>query len=151
MTAHKIYGGALFAVAALLFASTFSTRYAIESLGGDVSTVFLPRAFLIVWMIFAAAVFVIGAQGRYKLDFPDVNWGRLTAISGVSLLTAAGMLTVGFLFATIPGLWIFTWIFGYRKPIQLTLFSIIFPITVWILFINVFELPLPKSPWFDTF
>ncbi len=151
MTAHKIYGAALFLVAALLFASTFSAQYADEPLGGDVSTVFLPRAYLIVWMFFAALVFVMGTLGHYKLDFPAVEWGRLAAICLTGIVVAWAMLTVGFLIATIPGIWVFTWIFGYRKPVQLTIFSVAMPLSVWFLFIYVFELLLPSSPWFNSF
>ena len=146
--AHKIYSGVLFLVAAFLFASTFSVKYAIEPLGGDVSTVFLPRVFLIIWMLLAVTMFAMDSKGFFKLDLPDVAWGKLFAIVATSLLTAIGMLTIGFVFATIPGTWIFTWIFGYRKIVQLTLFSILLPISVWILFIEIFELPLPQSPWF---
>ncbi len=151
MTANRIYGGVLFLVAALIFATTFSEQYASEPLGGDVSTVFMPRIFLLAWMFFAVLIFFMDEKGDGKRTFPRVDWRRLGAISLVSLIIAIAMLNAGFLIATIPGLWVFTWIFGYRKPVPLTVLSIVLPIAVWFLFSDVFLLPLPSSPWFESF
>ncbi len=151
MSAHRIYGGALFFAAAAIFATTFSEQYAGEPLGGDVSTVFMPRAFLIAWMAFAVLLFFRGPGTGSDAGFPGVNWLRLGAVALVSLGTALAMLHAGFLIATVPGFWIFTWIYGYRKPVPLTVVSIALPLGVWFLFNDVFELPLPGSPWFRDF
>lgn len=151
MITHKIYGAGLFLVAALIFASTFSSQYAGEPLGGDVSTVFLPRAYLIAWMLFSALVFLMGFRRGQETDYPNVDWVRLASLSLVCAVAAWAMLTVGFLIALIPSVWAFIWIFGYRKLLPVTIFSVAAPIFVWFLFIHVFELLLPSSPWFHSF
>lgn len=151
MTAHRIYGGLLFLAAAAILATTFSERYAGEPLAGDVSTVFMPRAFLLAWMAFAALLFFRGPGAGADAAFPKVDWTRLGAVALVSLGTALAMLHAGFLIATVPGFWIFAWTCGYRRPVPLTLVSAALPLGVWFLFNDVFGLPLPGSPWFRDF
>ena len=151
MIAHRVYGAALFALAALLFASSFSSDYAVEALFGDVSTVFVPRLFLIAWMALAALVFQRGFAGPEIEGLPEVAWRRLGLVASVGVLTGLGMLTIGFLLSTIPGLFAFVWFYGYRKPVPLALVSLLLPLTVWLIFVEVFQLPLPQSPWFDSF
>lgn len=151
MTAHRVYGAALFFLAALLFASSFSSDYAVEALFGDVSTVFVPRLFLIAWMAFAALVFARGFTGPDIEGLPEVAWRRLGLVASVGVLTGLGMLTIGFLLSTVPGFFAFVWLYGYRRPVPLLLISLFLPLAIWLIFVQVFQLPLPQSPWFESF
>ena len=151
MIAHRLYGAALFTLAALLFASTFASDYAVEAMFGDVSTVFVPRLFLAAWMVFAAFVFVSGFTKPEIKGLPEVAWPRLAAVAGVAVVTGVGMLQVGFLLSTIPGFFAFTWLYGYRRPVPLVVVSILLPLAIWLLFVEVFQLPLPQSSWFEGF
>ena len=152
MVVDRIYGAALFLVAALLFATTYSAEYHQQGgLFGDVNTVFVPRIFLIAWMLLAAIQCVGGFIRKDAEAYPAVQWTKLGTVSAIAVLVAFAMLGAGFLLATIPGFFLFTWAFGYRRPVILAAVSVIFPIAIWLLFINVFKLPLPHSPWFDSF
>lgn len=151
MATDRIYGAALFLAAALLFLTTYSAEYQQGGQFGDVSTVFVPRIFLIAWMLFAAIQCIGGFFREDAEAYPAVQWGKLGAVSAVAVLAAFAMLGAGFLIATIPGFFLFTWAFGYRRPVILAILSIVFPIGIWLLFIHVFKLPLPHSPWFDSF
>ena len=151
MIAHRLYGAALFTLAALLFASTFAGDYAVEAMFGDVSTVFVPRLFLAAWMVFAAFLFASGFTRPEIKGLPEVAWRRLAAVAGVAVITGVGMLQAGFLLSTVPGFFAFTWFYGYRKPLPLAIVSVLLPLAIWLLFVEVFQLPLPQSPWFEGF
>lgn len=152
MAAVFVYGLMLVLSAGALFVSTFSATYDLgEPYGGDVTTVFVPRVFLILWMIFAVLMVVEEVvRGRAKLRL-NVDWTPLGLACLAAIVIAAAMLQFGFVLALVPGFFVFTWLLGYRRPVPLAIVSIAMPAVVWGVFIHFFELSLPQSPWFDVF
>lgn len=135
-----------------LFISTFSEVYNIEPFMGDVGTVFMPRVYFVIWI--ALSIVLLFQSLRSSDDEePDqvFSFSRLCIIMLVSGATAVAILKYGFVLGMIPGFFIFCWQFGYRKPFTLAAFSIAGTVIIWVLFNNVFELPLPRSPWFNLF
>ena len=146
--------GLLVAVALALFASTFSDEYDLPAFGGDVSTVFMPRVFLAVWIVLSGLAFwetLAAPRDGGEGDRPKVALGQLLTVMAIAVATAVGMLTVGFLLALVPGFFLFCWAFGYRRVVPLAVISLLGPVGTWLLFIHLFELPLPQSPWFTQF
>lgn len=135
-----------------LFLSTFSEAYDIEPFMGDVGTVFMPRVYFVIWIGLSITLLV---QSFRRVDESDsdqaFSFSRLITIMLVSGATAVAILKFGFVLGMVPGFFIFCWLFGYRKPVTLAIFSIAGTVIIWVLFNNVFELPLPRSPWFNLF
>jgi len=141
---------ALFLIAAILFASSF-TMDAGEPMYGDVSTLFVPQMFLIVWMIIAALIaFKAGGDDADSDPFANVAWRRLWIIIAVVALAAIAMIEIGFVFAIVPAFILFVSLFGYRRYAVTAIVGVVFVLALWILFLEVFRLPLPISPWFGT-
>ena len=137
----------LLVVAITIFSVTFTDQFDVPTFGGDVGPAFAPRGYLVAWM----ALSVIAAYQAFRRDaeeFSGINFRRLASVAVVACATGYGMTVIGFVFSTIPGFFLFCWVFGYRKPAILAVLSIGLPLGVWALFTYVFELLLPRSPWF---
>ena len=136
-----------------LFLSTFSSEYDIPAFSGDVGTVFVPRIYLILWVALSLLVLLqmrSSPEEEKREETLTFSAARLCMIIGIAAATAVAMLTIGFVFGLIPGFILFCWAFGYRRPLVLILISVVGTLGIWVLFNSVFELPLPKSPWFNS-
>lgn len=145
---------ALLLIAAGLFLSTFSNEYDIPSFGGDVSTVFVPRIYFIIWILLCLFSLWDSTNTNYEdKDGEETSFSvaRLCTIILIAAATSVAMLKLGFVIGLIPGFILFCWSFGYRRPLVLTVISVSGTLGIWLLFNNVFELPLPRSPWFHLF
>ncbi len=138
----------LLAAAALLFAATFSDRFDVPTFGGDVGPAFAPRAYLIVWMCLSAISLAQAVRVTAPADGEAANLRKLLPVAAIACGTGYAMTVIGFVFATVPGFFLFCWAFGYRKPFILAFLSVAGPLLIWALFTYVFELLLPRSPWF---
>lgn len=138
---------ALLAIAAALFAATFSDQFDVPTFGGDIGPAAVPRAFLIVWMALSAAVMFIALRSDDRSRI-SANIPKLLAVAAIVCGTGLAVMTVGFVFAAIPGFFLFCWAFGYRRPVLLAVLSVAGPLLIWALFTYGFELLLPRSPWF---
>jgi len=140
--------GVLLLTAIALFALTFTDQFDVPTFGGDVGPAFAPRGFLLVWMALAAVATFLAIRRKSEEVGEPVRFGQLLVVVLIASGTGVAMINIGFLFAMIPGFFLFCWAFGYREIVQLTLISIIGPVAVWALFTFGFELLLPRSPWF---
>ena len=138
----------LFVAAILIFAVTFSDQFDVPTFGGDVGPAFAPRGFLVTWMVLAAIATWTAVKSPRDEDAEELHFGQLAGVVVVTLATALGMINIGFVFATIPGFFLFCLAFGYRNLPILLVVSVVAPVAIWALFIFGFELPLPRSPWF---
>ena len=137
-----------------LLVQTFSDEFDVPTFGGDVGPTFAPRVYFIVWILLAG-IAVFTAWRSQEADPSEtsgtIRLGQLLSVMVIGTGTAIAMINVGFLFATIPGFFLFCLAFGYRNYITLLILSILGPIIIWAMFTFVFELLLPKSPWFNFF
>lgn len=131
------------------FAMTFGEAFNVPTFGGDVGPAFVPRLFLIAWILLSAAVLVQALRGA-NTDAPATQLGQMAAIIAIALATALAMTEIGFVFATVPGFALFCWAFRYRRIVPLAAISIGAPLVIWALFTFGFELLLPRSPWFHS-
>ena len=134
-------------VAITLFAITFTDQFDVPTFGGDVGPAFAPRGFLVVWMALAAIAALQAFRGEAK-DLDDINFRKLASVTVIACAMSYGMSVFGFVFSAIPGFFLFCWACGYRKPLVLVVLSIGGPLGIWAPFTHVFELLLPRSPWF---
>lgn len=140
--------GFLLLAAIALFALTFSDQFDVPTFGGDVGPAFAPRGFLLVWMGLAAVATYLAIRRKAEEPGEPVRLGQLLVVVLIAAGTGLAMINVGFVFAMVPGFFLFCWAFGYREVVQLTIISIAGPVAVWALFTFGFELLLPRSPWF---
>lgn len=144
----------LLVIAIVLLAVTFTDQFDVPTFGGDVGPAFAPRGFLIVWAVLALIATIEAVRAPAEDDDADdkgpVKTGQLAAVILIAAGTALAMINIGFVFAAIPGFFLFCWAFGYRRIVPLTIISIAGPIAIWALFTFGFELLLPRSPWFHT-
>lgn len=138
----------LLLIAIGLFATTFSADYDVPTFGGDVGPAFAPRGYLLVWMLLAALTLFEALRKEQKPIEDLGNIRRLVAVSSIGIATGLAMLWIGFVFAAIPGFFLFCRTLGYRNYIVLAAVSIIAPLAIWWTFTFAFELLLPRSPWF---
>ncbi len=129
------------------FAMTFGDRFDVPTFGGDVGPAFAPRLFLGAWILLSAIALGIAIRNDASPEEP-VKAAQFLGIVLITLATAVAMTKIGFVFATVPGFAAFCWAFHYRRPVPLVLLSVAAPVTIWALFTFVFELLLPRSPWF---
>lgn len=142
-----LISGGLLVAGVTLFASTFGESFEVRTFGGDVGPAFAPRIFLGAWIIFAALA--LGQAHRSTAERTEtIRKGQLALILVISALTALAMIRIGFLLAMAPGMAAFILALGYRNPLPVLLASVLGPVVVWALFTFVFELYLPRSPWF---
>ena len=134
--------------AVVLFAMTFGEQFEVPTFGGDVGPAFAPRGFLLIWMALALVAVVSAARSERPAIGP-LRTRQLALVALIAIGTGYGMTRIGFLFATIPGFFLFCYAFGYRKPLLLAIVSVCAPTAIWALFTFVFELLLPRSPWFN--
>ncbi len=137
----------LLAVAILLFSATFSDQFDVPTFGGDIGPAAVPRAYLLAWMTLAAVALLQALRSTPAKD-AKADPRKLLGVAVVTCGTGYAMTVIGFVFAAVPGLFLFCWFFGYRRPFQLAILSIAGPLLIWALFTYLFELLLPRSPWF---
>lgn len=142
-----LISGALLVAGIALFASTFSESFQVRTFGGDVGPAFAPRIFLGAWVVFAGLALIQAVMGGSE-ELGRVRKGQFGLVLAIASLTALAMAKIGFVFAMVPGMAAFILAFGYRKPLAILLASVVAPVVVWALFTFVFELFLPRSPWF---
>lgn len=131
-----------------LFALTFTDQFDVPTFGGDVGPAFAPRGFLLVWIVLAVVSIVNDVRSLYDVSPDPIHRGQLLGVVVIAVATGFAMVNIGFVFATVPGFFLFGWAFGYRKLAVLALVSVVAPLVIWALFTFGFELPLPSSPWF---
>ena len=141
----------LLIAAIFLFALTFTDQFDVPTFGGDVGPAFAPRGFLVAWTVLAVFATLSAFRSEAEEKGERVRVGQLAAVIAIAAGTALAMTQIGFVFATIPGFFLFCWAFGYRKWVFLAVISILGPLGTWATFNFVFELPLPNSPWFNLF
>jgi len=138
-----------------LFVSTYSDIYNVPSFGGDVSTVFVPRVYLVLWIVLSFLAFFTSrnslGESTEASSMDTFSFTKLLLSTIISVATAFAMVSFGFILATIPGFFLFCWTFGYRKLWVLIIISIVAPLALWFIFNNFLQLPLPRSPWFRYF
>lgn len=142
-----LISGILLVAGITLFASTFGESFQVRTFGGDVGPAFAPRLFLGAWTVFATLALIQAVRGQAQA-IGSIRLGQLGMVLCIASLTALAMIKIGFVFAMVPGMAAFILAFGYRKPLPIILASIVAPVVVWALFTFVFELFLPRSPWF---
>lgn len=147
LTASSVAGGVLGLVALGLFAHTFAPTYDVPMLTAGRGPVFFPRL-LLGLMILCAAVVVWQGRDDEPLALPAGTALPVLAVVAATGLYVAGILTVGFLFATIGFTLVVPWLLGYRTPWVILALAAVYPVTVWYLFQEVFLIVLPSSPWF---
>ena len=140
--------GALVIASVVLFSLTFTEQFDVPTFGGDVGPAFAPRGFLLVWMVLAVVATLATFRHESAEASEKIRPGQLFAVVAIAVVTALAMTRIGFVFATIPGFFLFCWAFGYRNWLVLALLSIAGPLIIWALFTFAFELLLPRSPWF---
>lgn len=137
-----------------LFAVTFSEAFDVFTFGGDVGPAFAPRVYLVLWACLAAStiwMLIRPVDGNDGVAANQIKVAQLIYVVLIASATSYGVIAIGFLFATIPGFFLFCWAFGYRKIPILAALSIGGPVVIWAMFTFGFKLILPKSPWFHFF
>ncbi len=141
----------LLVIPVILFGVTFSDDFDVFTFGGDVGPAFAPRVYFVVWFVLAimACRYAFRPADETVPDTPEkFDLRQLYYVMAIAVATGYGMITIGFVFATVPGFFLFCWAFGYRKLVPLGIISVTGPLAIWALFTFGFQLILPKSPWF---
>ena len=136
----------------VLMAITFTDQFDVPTFGGDVGPALAPRAYFVVWIALAATACAMAYRMQdvsERNEDGTFSSKQLLGTAAVIFATAVAMMVVGFVFAAIPGFFLFCLAFGYRQLVPIVVTSIVAPLVIWALFSFGFELLLPRSPWFN--
>ncbi|MGI9433806.1 MAG: tripartite tricarboxylate transporter TctB family protein [Geminicoccaceae bacterium] len=148
MRVSKITVATVFLLTVMVFFTmTFSDDFDVPTFGGDVGPAFAPRGYLRVWMVLAALA-LIQAVKQEDAPLEEIrDLRRILLASAIAVGVGLSMLKIGFVFAAIPGFFLFCLTLGYRNYPVLIVLSILAPLAIWLTFTFVFELLLPRSTW----
>ena len=130
---------------------TFADAYNVSAATAGRGPVFYPRILLGVMAVLCLVIIV------EELRAPPAGTptkAHLGAIAAAILLTGGYVFAIpqiGFLLATVPFTFVLPLVFGVRRLWWLAAFSVGFATAMWYLFDRVFQIILPKSPWFIYF
>ena len=129
--ADVICGLVLGAMASAMMVHTFSSRYEVAHLFGDVSTMFAPRLLLGVMIALSAALIFKGLRNRSGEVLESVNVPRVVLTFLAATATTAGLWFIGFFVAMPIGIFLTGLALGYPGRFALAGTSIAGTIIVW--------------------
>jgi hypothetical protein len=112
------------------------------------SPAWIPRG--VATILIGAALLLLGkALSGRSLTLPGRLEGADRArVLWVALLTAIYVLTIerlGFIAGTVPYLLGFTFVLGERRWARLLLFAVVAPVTTYLIFYQLLNVPLPRG------
>ncbi len=128
------------------FSDIYETAYQTAGRG----PVFFPRILLSAMLLLSLLVVLDGLRQK-PLQLPARETRTVLAAIAVTALYVFSITAIGFLLATVVFLFLLPLILGYRRLVILAPFSLGYAIGTWYLFEEVFQIILPKSPWFVSF
>ena len=143
MSANRIAAAAVIAVAAVLFALTFTFEKLPAGLTGGFGAEAFPR--LVLGLIAALAVALLLAKPAAEVQARIPRMVVFTAASllaFMALVPIAGMLGAMFLFLLGLG-----WLWGERRLWLLLVVSVLLMAAIWAVFVRGFGVPLPQGMW----
>ena len=130
--ADVIYGLVLAVMASVMMVHTFSSRYEVAHLFGDVSTMFAPRLLLGVVIALSAALVCKGLRNRRGDVLESVNVPRVVLTFLAATATTAGVWFIGFFIAMPIGIFLTGLALGYPGKFALAGTSLAGTIIVWL-------------------
>ncbi len=130
--ADVIYGLVLGVMASVMMVHTFSSRYEVAHLFGDVSTMFTPRLLLGVMIALSAALIFKGLRNRGGDVLESVNVPRVVLTFLAATATTAGVWFIGFFIAMPIGIFLTGLALGYPGKLVLAGTSLAGTIIVWL-------------------
>lgn len=146
--ADVLCGIVICTVAASMFVHTYSDRYDIDMLFGDVSTVFFPRILLGMIGALSLALAIKGARDKSDERLVSLNWRRVFLTFLAALLTALGVWYLGYEIAMPVGVFLTGLALGYPNKIVLALTSLFASAIVWLALGHFAQVSLPASHLF---
>ena len=130
--ADVIYGLVLGVMASVMMVHTFSSRYEVAHLFGDVSTMFAPRLLLGVMIALSAALIFKGLRNRGGDVLESVNVPRVVLTFLAATAATAGVWFIGFFIAMPIGIFLTGLALGYPGKLVLAGTSLAGTIIVWL-------------------
>ncbi len=130
---------------------TFADTYDVSAATAGRGPVFYPRILLAVMAVLCVVIIAEELRAPPSGARARTHGG---AVAAAILLTGGYVFAIpqiGFLLATIPFAFALPLVFGVRRPWGLAVFAVGFATAIWYLFDRVFQIILPKSPWFVYF
>ncbi|WP_347310993.1 tripartite tricarboxylate transporter TctB family protein [Defluviimonas sp. SAOS-178_SWC] len=142
--------GAL-AVAAVFWVEASNSRYESALFEGfGLNALQFPRALLTLWTVLAG-ILLLGALLKPAASGGPVDWKP-------AMFTIAGtfayfflMVYLGFILASVVFVLVMPFLLGYRNVPVILIMSIAVPVAVWLTFVHLLQIQLPRSPWFAIF
>lgn len=146
-------------IAGLLFISTLSARYTEFADPDEISTVFVPQVLLILLMALATLLLIRAlrmpagtrAAGSKPVDRQERQRAVFRVSSALGVMLAMGFLQdiLGFYATMVPGIFLIGLAIGCQSKRALALVSLIAPLVVWLIIVQVAELSLPAGIFFQ--
>ena len=145
-----VSGSLIFGLAGFFFYHTFDDAYAVSILTAGRGPVFFPRILLVVMLALSLAVIWEG-RGQTRTAVSRKHILPVMTAVGLTGLYIFAITAAGFLISTTLFVVILPRVLGYKNGWLIAAVGILYPISVWYIFNNIFKIILPSSPWFDSF
>ncbi len=104
-----------------------------------VATILLGAALMLLWKALSGKSLSLPE----RISVPDRN--RVLWIAVLTGIYVVAIERLGFLAGTIPYLFGFSFVLGERRWVRLVLFAVIAPVTTYLIFDKVLNVPLPRG------
>ncbi|WP_167512316.1 tripartite tricarboxylate transporter TctB family protein [Oceanidesulfovibrio marinus] len=141
-----MFGGVMMLLGVAFMIHTFDSAYKVMGIGAQVSPIFYPRILLTAWLLLSVGILIEAAFKKGKSS-KDYSWKNALLMFLLIGLCVAAMEYIGFLLSTVAFFFASCLIFGYGRYSVLLPVGIIFPVALWLIFVEVLKIPLPTSMW----
>ena len=143
-----VEGGAVIAIGVSILLLLPSQINPIAALQTRMSPGLIPLMVAIGLILAGTALIVQPLLSKSDVDAIDLDRSSsIRVVATVLLLVAYTMIFPRLGFVVTSGLFIgfFTWFFGARDPVKITLLVVLTPLIVWLFFEKLFQIPLPSG------
>jgi putative tricarboxylic transport membrane protein len=141
--------GSLLATLFLIW-HTFDPVYQTSFMTAGRGPVFYPRIILWAMLLFSVIVLWEDHGKAEKLEVRGTYGWTISALVATGLYTLA-ITRIGFVFSTVIFMVLLPWFMGYRRILVILVLAVVYTLTVWYVFEEIFLIILPSSPWFEVF
>jgi hypothetical protein len=131
-------------IGSLLLGYSFFVEFTLlNSEPGSTGPMFLPRYFLLVWIISGIAIMFSPAPDKYE----QTDWHNLLYSASLILIFILLFEKIGYLISSTLFFLFHAYFAGYRKKFFLLICGILTNVIIFYIFTHILQLPLPEAPW----
>jgi len=136
----------------LLSAATWVTAGQFPTVGDtDVGAGFFPKLIAVVLILLSVVMMALSFRRQTQDGAEEVStsWSKIILGFVLTFAFLALIFFTGFYISAPIFLFVFMWLFGYRKPISVVVVAVIVTLFIYLVFEMVLRVPLPAGIFFE--